>query len=96
MEQSPVRLHHTAAAAVKSYIVSKLRCDLPRAPSRPGPQSRIDGQRTRLAGSRIEECAVIAELAIAKELSEHRKRVQRQRLIDERLLPLSKRYTPYV
>jgi hypothetical protein len=29
---------------------------------------------------------VISELAVAKELSQHRKRVQRQRLIDERLL----------
>jgi hypothetical protein len=26
--QSPVRLHHTAVAAVKSYIASKLRSDL--------------------------------------------------------------------
>lgn len=52
------------------------------------PQRRIDGQRTHLAAPRVEECAMIAELAIAKELSQHRKRVQRQRLIDERLPPV--------
>src|SRR5487761_884252 len=55
---------------------------------RSGPQSRIDWQRTRMASPRVEECAVIAELAVAKELSQHRKRARREDRVDEWLLPV--------
>jgi hypothetical protein len=73
---------------MKSYIVSKLCSDLSRALSRSGPQGRVDRQRTRMAGPRIEERSVIAELAIAEELSHHRKRTQCERRVDERFLPV--------
>ena len=89
-KRSPVRLHHTAAPAMKSYIVSKLCSCLSRSFSSLQPQRRIDGQRTGLAGPRIEERAVIVELAVAKELSQHRKRLQRERRVDEWLLAVQR------
>ncbi len=63
---------------------------LPWAPSRPRPQGRIDGQCARLPRFCIEERAVITELAVAKQLSQHRKRLQGQCLVDEGLLTVQR------
>ena len=73
---------------MKSYIVAKLCRDLARTPPCLRPQLRIDGQRTHLSRPRVEESAVVTQLAVPEELSQHGERTQRECLVDEWLLPV--------